>query len=180
MGGLIVRNMIYQVQNRDNLKTGKRFPPTLGSISDVITLSSPHGGISQLSGQFAGCSNCMQVEELTQGSNFMNEMMNNAAQNPQATNGTDWTLMGSSCDIVVPPQSALYMVGGRKSVFVPLGSCYSHEGILKDEIDSYDAEIYWCDGCGLPPADVRSNWKHWEAAPYSLHHMMYALWLSNW
>ena len=43
MGGLIVRNAIYQVQQH---KATWAFPPTLGGISDVVTFGTPHGGVN--------------------------------------------------------------------------------------------------------------------------------------
>lgn len=179
MGGLIVRNTIYQVQNHKS----SYMPPTIGGISDVVTFATPHGGIPGGGGIFT-CGSCTQIKDMTSGSQFMNEMYN-SAQNPQATSGTDWTLMGDNgsighrirCDSSVPPGSATYMYGGRKSVFNNL--CYSHAGYLTDTNDAYNGDIYWCDGCGLPP-NYFSSWNRNTTAPHSLHHMMYALWLSTW
>ena len=108
----------------------------------------------------------------------MNEMYN-SAQNPQAANGTDWTLMGSTCDLV-GPETETYMIGGHKSIFLhPF--CYDHSGYIHDTNDSSDATIVWCDGtaCNIEGGFI-TDWTPWSSAPHSLLHMMYALWLSNW
>ena len=72
MGGLIVRNMMYQVQNRAALHTGNIFPPSLGNILDVVTLKSPHNGVvgSVFKDWLSGCSNCRQVQELAERQHF--------------------------------------------------------------------------------------------------------------
>jgi hypothetical protein len=170
MGGLIVRNAIYQVQKRMATWT---MPATLPNISDVVTFGTPHGGEY---GADQICSLCTQGKDIVPGNYFMNEMFN-SAQNPQ-WGGTDWTMIGSYYDVVVDPTSAMWMSGGRKSYFTSdsCPACYDHGGYLNDEADYYDATIKWCDGCVYNP----SIWNSWNAAPRSLHHMFYALWLSTW
>ncbi len=170
MGGLIVRNGIYQVQKS---KATWTMPSVLPNISDVVTLATPHGGAY---GAPLLCLGCTQGGDMQPGGMFMNEMYN-SAQNPQS-GSTDWTMIGSQCDEAVSTSEATYMSGGHKSYFTSdsPNSCYSHGGYLTDESDSMDAHIYWCDGCTTSP----SSWNYWSGAPHSLHHMMYALWLSNW
>lgn len=170
MGGLIVRNTIYQIWKS---KATGTMPPSLPNISDVATFSTPHGGVY---GASVTCFGCTQGKDMEPSGAFMNEMYNQA-QNPQS-GGTDWTMMGSACDPFVSTSSATYMSGGHKSYFASgsPNSCYDHGSILADESDSADAHIYWCDGCGVSP----SSWNYWGGAPHSLHHMFYALWLTNW
>lgn len=56
MGGLIVRYMIERVQAGDS-----HFAPYL-YISDVVTMSTPHGGLNytQWLGQNFACGQCLQ------------------------------------------------------------------------------------------------------------------------
>ncbi|MBE3558915.1 MAG: hypothetical protein IMW89_06780 [Ktedonobacteraceae bacterium] len=182
MGGLIVRNAIYQVTQR---KATWTMPPRLG-ITDVVTFGTPHGGIDlgqQIADFFAICHSCRQTQEMTSNSSFMNEMYNQA-QNPQANQdgrGTDWTLMGDfNCDLAVSGESSTWMNGGRKSRFIkqdnPNSACYGHAGYLTDTNDRERTEITWCDGCSIN----ESYWNYWNAAPRSLFHMMHSLWLSTW
>ncbi|HEV8190227.1 MAG TPA: hypothetical protein VGP82_01905, partial [Ktedonobacterales bacterium] len=170
MGGLIIRNAIYQVvQHKD-----PSMPPSLPHISDVVTFATPHGGAP--AGIF--CANCQQGKEMTQYSYFMNEMAN-SAQNPQAPGGTDWTMMGSECDSV-NAGSATYMDQGEKIIFSSSGYnqsqgiCYDHGGYLNDGNDGDLADTRWCDGCGRQPM----QWNTWNSSPRSLHRMMYGLWKS--
>lgn len=170
MGGLIVRNAIYQVQHS---KAPQTMPSSLPNISDVVTLATPQGGAN---GAPLLCFGCTQGGDMQPGSMFMNEMYN-SAQNPQS-GSTDWTMMGSQCDIAVSTSEATYMNLGHKSYFLSgsPNSCYDHGGYLTDESDATDAHINWCDGCAVSP----SSWNYLGSAPHSLHHLDYALWLSNW
>lgn len=120
MGGLVVRRALDGVENRhQGFSTGIR-------VTDVITSGTPHGGAS-ITGF---CSNiavtytqCLQAKP---GSGFLSTL----AHNPQTTGGTDWTLVGATCDPIVSGTSALAMTNGsgvRPSVFkatigAPLGS----------------------------------------------------------
>lgn len=178
MGGLIIRNTIYQVTQHKS----SSMPSTLGSISDVVTFATPHNGAAAGAPWFV-CGGCQQIKELENGSSFINEMYNNA-QNPQSSGGTDWTLMGDDyasqggCDQVVPAITAMFMTNGRKSVFLDL--CYNHPDYLTDNRDAFDTTIRWCDGCAINTDPVFPGWHIAANMPHSLHHMMYALWLSNW
>lgn len=177
MGGLIVRNMIYQVQQK---KAPEHFPPTLGNISDIVTLESPHEGIGgdSLTRLLSQCGNCTEVNELANQSYFMNEMQNNA-QNPQAKSGTDWTLIGSECDVVSYNTVSTWMDGGHKVRFrnnTTGAPCYDHEGILMDENDASDAVVSWSNG----QARNSNYWINWAQAPHSLRYMMHALWFDSW
>ncbi|MDQ6661014.1 MAG: hypothetical protein M3Z24_08625 [Chloroflexota bacterium] len=189
MGGLIIRDAIYGVSTHQSI-----YPPTLGSISDVVTFATPHGGIDPVRAYFAPCHDpnkgyCTEVSEMAQGGSFMNYMIRYES-NPQAANGTDWTMMGDNqCDLAVTGEVANYMAGGHHSVFSINNGfaypCYSHGpgsgSYMEDTNDANDATIYWCDGGGCS-LDYQSypNWNQLNSAPHSLHHMMYALWLPNW
>jgi hypothetical protein len=173
MGGLIVRYALYGT----HAHLGGVFPPVL-YIQDVVTFSTPHGGVP-LGSSLIDCGNCAEGQEMTSGSSFMNEMYN-SAQNPQGGGwGTDWTMMGGKaiyqlgCDYVSYGE-ATYMNLGHKSYFTL--PCYSHGGYLTDTNDASDAHIYWCDGCATAP----SSWNYWGGAPHSLRHMLFALYLSSW
>lgn len=182
MGGLVVRNAIYQVQQS---KATWTMPSTLGHISDVVTLATPHGGVL-----FANYLNYMQTREMAPSSSFMNEMYTQA-QSPQAGT-TDWTILGSKCDEVignVDPGTAVYMSGAHQVMFNPTfksyvqAPCYSHSAITQDENDTVDATIFYCEFCAVPPAGQSINWASWresDSSPRSLLHMMHALWLSTW
>lgn len=172
MGGLIVRNTLYQIWKS---KATWTMPPSLPNISDVVTFGTPHGGQA---GAGALCSLCKQAGDMDPSGMFITEMRN-SAQNPQA-GATDWTMMGSYCDEAVDYSSAIYMDGGRKSLFLTtyVGTCYLHGGYLTDQNDTSNAPIIWCDGCSKDT--YFSNYNSWNSAPHSLHHMMYALWLSTW
>lgn len=172
MGGLIVRWAIHGVQA--HLAS---FPPSL-LVQDVVTLSTPHGGVPAGSNIFT-CFGCTEGDEMVSGSSFMNDTYN-YAQDPQGSGwGTDWTMIGGKafyqlgCD-VVSSSEATYMNLGHKSYFT--SPCYSHGGYLTDTSDSSDAHIYWCDGCPVTP----SSWNYWGGAPHALRHMLYALYVSNW
>ncbi|HLG62082.1 MAG TPA: hypothetical protein VKY19_09130 [Ktedonosporobacter sp.] len=92
MGGLLVRNTIYQVQKS---KATWTMPSTLGIIQDVIDFGVPNNG------EPVNVCHCTQGEDIRGGSFFMNEMTN-SADNPQA-GGTDWTLMSSVYDTIASP-----------------------------------------------------------------------------
>jgi triacylglycerol esterase/lipase EstA (alpha/beta hydrolase family) len=97
MGGLIVREAIAQFQGGDPDR-----PPTL-LIQDVVTLGTPHHG----TGWAYGCSTD-QCYQMRPGSPFL-KWMSQIARNPQASGGTDWTLVGSYGDNVVSANSGVGM-----------------------------------------------------------------------
>lgn len=189
MGGLIIRNTIYQVWK--NKAPKGVMPPTLGGISDVVTLATPHEGIDVIQGLFAENSGSRQIQEMKRGSAFMNEMQN-AAQNPQAARGTDWSMIGTGsyfrsgstnlgCDIAVYGHESTWMAGGRKTLYAGTSGgqgvqCYTHESILKDKNDNNDAYFQYSDGCN----NVDSCTWNTGYGPHSLHHMWNALWHDNW
>jgi hypothetical protein len=102
MGGLVVRRAIDGVEHHhsgfsDNIR-----------VTDVVTAGTPHQGASITS----FCTNlavtyneCLQAAP---GSAFLGALANN----PQTLGGTDWTLTGSECDLVVSAASATGMGSG--------------------------------------------------------------------
>jgi Putative serine esterase (DUF676) len=172
MGGLIARWAIHGVQAQL-----ASFPSQI-YVQDIVTLSTPHGGVPPGSTIFT-CLGCTQGNEMQSGSSFMNDTYN-YAQNPQGSGwGTDWTMIGGvaiynlGCD-VISSSEATYMNLGHKSYFT--WPCYSHGGYLTDTSDSADGHIYWCDGCAISP----SSWNRSTSSPHSLRHMLYALYVSSW
>jgi hypothetical protein len=106
MGGLITRETLYQMQ--ENAGQGP-FPPTIGHVTKAITFNTPHSGTNPLLAFFA-CDGCTQSVELTAGKDFISEL-NKSGRNPQTSGGfTEWTVIGSECDLaVVPTQSSIDM-----------------------------------------------------------------------
>lgn len=183
MGGLIVRNALYQVEHK---KAPAHFPPTLGGISDVVTFGTPHLGMPDLLGAtgYLACGGCEQATNMAIGGQFMNELTL-YAQNPQAAKGTDWTLIGSKCDEYVSVYSASFMATANAVAYFDAnknGSCYDHGGYLGDTNDHADAFYHECQQCLSPPGAegfAVLDWKKQNRAPRALHEMMHALWMRN-
>lgn len=100
MGGVIVRRALHGVQDGH-----ADFPETL-LVSDVVTSGSPHAGagVAAICGVLpAGVPT--QCVQLAPGSAFLRAL----AHNPQGTGGTDWTVIGSDCDVVVSGASGVAM-----------------------------------------------------------------------
>ena len=93
MGGLIVRYALAK-------QTGDW--PAL-NIEDVVTLGTPHGGVN-----FASWTGTVQGDQMEPDSFFMGWLAQYAA-NPQGSGGSEWTLMGSSGDVIVPRTTATNM-----------------------------------------------------------------------
>jgi triacylglycerol esterase/lipase EstA (alpha/beta hydrolase family) len=102
MGGLVVRRAIDGVEHHhsgfsDNIR-----------VTDVVTSGTPHLGAaitSFCSNPLVTFNECVQA---TPGSAFLGALANN----PQTPGGTDWTLTGSECDLVVSAASATGMGSG--------------------------------------------------------------------
>lgn len=146
MGGLIARAALESFA----LHT-PGYPPTL-LIQDVVTVSSPFAGSD------FGCSTTSyQCREMMPGSAFVSWLAKN--QDPQGTNGTDWTLIGGSpCDMV-PSASATAMTGAHHWIYytgTPI--CYDHTSYLWDSSTAVDAVVGW-----TPPGVSRyQSWYAWH------------------
>jgi hypothetical protein len=131
MGGLIIRAALTSFAAHD-----PSYPPTL-LVQDVVTVSSPFAGTD-----FGCATSSYQCREMMPGSGFVTWLAKN--QNPQATNGTDWTLLGGSpCD-VVPSASATAMSGSHHWIYYRgTPTCYDHSSYLWDSSAATDAVVGW-------------------------------------
>lgn len=131
LGGLIARAALAAFAAHN-----PTYPPTL-LVQDVVAISAPFGGTD------FGCSaTSYQCREMLPGSSFLTWLAQN--QNPQGTNGTDWTVIGGSpCD-VVPAASATAMTGAHRWLYY-LGkpTCYDHDSYLWDASSATDAAVAW-------------------------------------
>ena len=112
MGGMIMQETLFQVQTHTDQFP---FPSNVGSVTKAITFNSPHAGTVStvpftdipIIGSFPYAGD-KQVSELTTGSALTNELAT-SGRNPQTAGGfTEWTAIGSQCDIVVQPASSSY------------------------------------------------------------------------
>jgi hypothetical protein len=104
LGGLMIRYALEQVALHNSL-----FPQYL-MVEDVVTLGTPHAGQAWLS------SFNYELQETNSPSTPFMAWLNANAQNPQGTNGTDWTVIGShynggnpAWDLLVDALSAVAM-----------------------------------------------------------------------
>ncbi|HJQ43003.1 MAG TPA: hypothetical protein VJ831_07960 [Jatrophihabitantaceae bacterium] len=128
MGGLIIRYALFKVATHT---TG--WPSTL-LVQDAIGVSTPNAGMVM------GCPT-MQCTQLSIGSALVKELAVPAAQNPQGTGGTDWTMIGgSSCDVVTAA-SAMAMSGAHRIDYYSVQPCYHHDDYLWDSDDKLNAVL---------------------------------------
>ncbi|MQA93770.1 MAG: hypothetical protein GEV11_03705 [Streptosporangiales bacterium] len=125
MGGLVVRAALTGVRKyhgRDG------WPPYL-YIEDVATLGTPHNGTPW-------ALNCRdtsrQCTDMLPGSAFLRWL----TDEPQSAQRTDWTLIGSGDDRVVPPVSALGMTSRHKILFTP-GQDMGHSTLRTEDSGRY-------------------------------------------
>jgi hypothetical protein len=195
MGGLIIR---YALQ-----KSGvdSHFPPML-IVSDVVTMTTPLGGIDavQLRAAQAECGNCVQANQMLrnlnaqppQYSNFMLDIVSNP--HPQGATGTDWTMFGSlsvwdqlDWDYQATHLSNTTSADNHRIGFSIVPGCtgqksyptgYGHGDYLNDPCEAYDTTYFYCDGC--------SQDKHTQfnkanvSAPHSDHNMLLAFVYYDW
>ena len=140
MGSLITRWMLYRIQNAD-----PNFPPYL-YVQDVVTFGGPYGG----SGLATFCSDT-ECTQMKANSSFLKELQTNAP-NPQATGGTDWTIIGSNCDTVVSASSATTM--GNVHTVIYSSPCYGHSDYMNDTSTASDASVSHAD----PPSGTFVSW----------------------
>ena len=97
MGGLITRGAVYGSQKGES---GFSAPIR---VVEGVTLAAPHNGAAWYSAL------CLwgQCSTFKPGATDITWLNGNG--NPQGATGTDWTVIGSSSDSVVPLASALYM-----------------------------------------------------------------------
>lgn len=127
--------------------------PTNRYTQDVVTAGTPYEGLAQL----LPCG-CLQAQQIQTGSDFLAALSTNG--NPQATAGTNWTMLGSGCD----GSTSIGMDGGTKVVYH--APCYTHGGYFGDTTATDNASV---DYSVNQSADVvnqsSSTWEH------SLHYI---------
>lgn len=97
MGGLVARAAITGTTRRLS-----GWPPYI-YVEDAVTIGTPHNGTGIA--RACGYTECV---EMRPGSTFLNWLADNA----QASGGTDWTMIGTEDDDVVPVASATTESGG--------------------------------------------------------------------
>ena len=159
MGGLISRYMVGEIARKH-----ADFPSAL-YVEDVVTMGSPHNGTSWA----YGCSGT-QCVQMRPGSTFIN-YLNSNSQNPQATGGTDWTLMGSDDDGIVSSSSATSMSANHKVNY--LGSNdIGHSDYYNLSTDSRTADVNY--------QDFGGSWFAWYDAPWPVRWSDLSLYLGSW
>ena len=138
-----MRETLYQMQ--EHAGQGP-FPPTIGHVTKAITFNTPHEG-TVLPANLA-CGGCLQGKELSKGSDLLTELAT-SGRNPQTSAGfTDWTVIGSECDLVVLPTSSAIDMDASHTIVYPkegLLTCYDHSKALQDANLKRDANQFYCD-----------------------------------
>jgi hypothetical protein len=119
MGGLIVRFALGK-------QTG--IWPAL-NLEDVVTLGTPHGGVN-----FASWTGTVQGEQMEPDSFFTSWLAQNAP-NPQGSGGTEWTIIGSRGDLVVPRGTATNMQAPERVRYGLLPWPIAHGGYMHEDQD---------------------------------------------
>lgn len=117
MGGLIVRYALGK-QSGDW--------PAL-NVEDVVTLGSPHGGVN-----FASWTGTVQGTQMEPDSFLIGWLAQNAP-NPQGSTGTEWTVIGSAGDVVVPRGTATNMQAPERVRYGLLPSLIGHGGYMHED-----------------------------------------------
>jgi hypothetical protein len=150
------------------------FPSNIGHVTNAITFNTPHGGtVLPVS---LGCVGCLQGTQLTIGSDLLKEL-GTSGRNPQTSAGfTEWTTIGSQCDIAVQPTSSSVNMDAHNSyVYSGPGkvapTCYDHGSALKDSATKRNA---WYDFCSsLNPSENPCGQKYqsppWNFTKKGLH-----------
>lgn len=158
MGGLIVRYAIARVQSSDD-----DFPDRL-FVEEVVTMGTPHGGTTLGS----GCPTIDQCGQMRRGRGLIEWLAANA-NNPQATGGTEWTVMGSYHDLALHPDDtavdddmdAMHRVMYLKEMKIAHSDFYRSVSVERDadvryadEADSWD-RVFGTTKCSDSPWPVR-------------------------
>lgn len=133
MGGLIIRYAIMKVQQGD-----PDFPHAIVA-DDVVTLGTPHDG----SGFARVCRpypwevpDPQQCDEMQPSSDFLNEL-DRSGRNPQASGGTDWTVVGANDDNWVDWGSAVHMDANHKVQYHG-GQGIEHDSYMQEQASSFE------------------------------------------
>ena len=132
-GGLIARTALTRVTQRDG-----SYPPQL-LVTDAVTLSGPMHGVTTDIAAIACPSGTLCSQLLTNGK-FIASLGGSVA--PNGTNGTDWTLLGSACDIV-PTSTTLALSPAHLITYTR--PCYAHAAYLTDASPAPNAVVRYTD-----------------------------------
>lgn len=131
MGGLIIRDALAMVYLDNSL-----YPPKL-YVEDVVTIATPHAGAPKA--KFCPKIVSKQCEQMRTGSTFLRDLL----PSPQSYIGTDWTLIGSEDDKIVPKSSSIYgMAKAGHLRWYSKGKKLGHTEIQK-KISSGFSHVYW-------------------------------------
>lgn len=145
MGGLIARDALYRVAAGD-----PSFPPSL-LVSNIVTFGTPHNGTTTAS----LCGN-IECTEMSPSSSFLNDLNANG-QNPQASGGTDWTIMGSDYDTVVSDASATSMTAAHKVQYASSDKI-AHSDYYNDTQTTLNAALKASDNGGPYVSTSAGEW----------------------
>ena len=181
LGGIIIRRALQFVQQHDS-----HFPSNTGNVKDVVTFMSPHGGV--IGGTIA-CGGCVEGNELNNGSNLMNDMAVNAKHPNVGAGGTDWTVIGSNCDLLTGGQ-ALEMSANHFVWYAYYPTCYNHGDAIHDESYTTDGEAWSCDvpdpastNCpvnGWDSPTGSTSWAFDSQYPHGLYELLFAITYFSW
>ncbi|MBB5870209.1 triacylglycerol esterase/lipase EstA (alpha/beta hydrolase family) [Allocatelliglobosispora scoriae] len=159
MGGLVARAALTGTS-----QGWPYFPRTL-YVEDVVTLSTPHGGVPLI----GFCSNNIeQCFEMRRNSPFLRQM--DYYPSPQSSIGTDWTLIGADNDYVVPAWSAIamrnvgHMVVFYKNKAIPVNHQSIHKitsGVFKVRYWNYTDKKWHTVNNGAHPVRTAQNAAYW-------------------
>jgi hypothetical protein len=147
MGGLVVRGGLYGAQSG-----ASGFSPAI-NLADVVTMGTPHQGANWYV-NFCPIIGWTSCAAMAPGSTDLNWLNQNG--NPQGTQGTTWTNIGSNNDEVVPASSAT-------SMSIPLDhkvifNSISHTGLIYPWYGaSWDVINRAADALGYPTTTVKSG-----------------------
>lgn len=121
MGGLVARAAVNGTRNGYQEIDG-RWPPYL-FVEDAVTFGTPHNGTGTAALCYAPHRQC---QDMWPGSEFM--VWLSQSENPQSTQGTDWTVIASNDDVVVPDaDSALGVEGAGHKILYYQGQNMCHD-----------------------------------------------------
>ena len=169
MGGLVIRHALAQVELGH-----PNFPHEL-KVKDVLMMGTPHDGTyladwchsQQEEGQRWEQCNNMRTD-----AGFI-RWLANYAQHPDPQDGvhTDWTVIGSRADIIVPSKMAVWMAADHK-VGYHFGNAIAHSDYMHETSANDEADVEWRDGS--------ATYKDWFLAPWPVRWAYYSLSHSSW
>ncbi len=125
MGGLIVRSALTEVDKKNSA-----YPKALW-VEDVVTLGTPHAGALATAWCVllpSACLSVTEVREMIPGSSFLSGL----ESRPAGAVPADWTVVGSTKDLVVGGASALAM-NAQHSLLISGSTAPGHSGLKTDK-----------------------------------------------